>query len=147
MPAARAPHCPQRSCHPPVTGTLRHGAAYTLPAGAASAAVSPPLGLALRRWTAWRCWGAMDRPQGATGRAPRRGRQARGPKIDRARQEVPFAMKMLFVGTHGSESPTHAVLPLLQAQGAIDEGHEAELLLVGDAVVLMRDAVAKATIG
>ena len=54
-------------------------------------------------------------------------------------------MKMLFVGTHGSESPTHAVLPFLQAQGAIDEGHEAEIALVGDAVVLMKDAVAKAT--
>lgn len=54
-------------------------------------------------------------------------------------------MKMLFIGTHGSESPTHAVLPFLQAQGAIDEGHEAEVALVGDAVVLMRDAVAKAT--
>jgi uncharacterized protein len=56
-------------------------------------------------------------------------------------------MKMLFIGTHGSESPTHAVLPLLQAQGAIDEGHEAEVFVVGDAVVLMKDAVAKATIG
>ena len=55
-------------------------------------------------------------------------------------------MKMLFVGTHGSESPTHAVLPFLQAQGAIDEGHEAEIFVVGDAVVLMKDAVAKATI-
>lgn len=56
-------------------------------------------------------------------------------------------MKMLFVGTHGSESPTHAVLPFLSAQGAIAEGHEVELLLVGDAVVLMHEAVAKSTIG
>lgn len=55
-------------------------------------------------------------------------------------------MKMLFIGTHGSESPTHAVLPFLQAQGALDEGHEAEIILVGDAVVLMRDEVAKATV-
>lgn len=55
-------------------------------------------------------------------------------------------MRMLFVGTHGSESPTHAVLPLLQAQGATEEGHTAEVILVGDAVVLMKDAVAKATI-
>ena len=42
-------------------------------------------------------------------------------------------MKMLLVGTHGSESPTHAVLPFLQAQGALDEGHEAEVSVVGDA--------------
>ena len=33
-------------------------------------------------------------------------------------------MKMLLIGTHGSESPTHAILPFLNAQGAIDEGHE-----------------------
>ena len=56
-------------------------------------------------------------------------------------------MKMLFIGTHGSESPTHALLPFLSAQGAIDEGHNVELLLVGDAVVLMHEAVAKSTIG
>ncbi len=56
-------------------------------------------------------------------------------------------MKMLFIGTHGSESPTHALLPFLSAQGAIDEGHDVELLLVGDAVVLMHEAVAKSTIG
>ena len=55
-------------------------------------------------------------------------------------------MKMMFVGTYGSESPTHAVLPLLQAQGAVDEGHEAEVFFVGDAAVLMRDSVAKATV-
>ncbi len=55
-------------------------------------------------------------------------------------------MKMLFVGSHGSESPTHAVLPLLQAQGALEEGHEVELALMGDAVVLMKDTVAKATV-
>lgn len=56
-------------------------------------------------------------------------------------------MKMLFIGTHGSESPTHALLPFLLAQGAVEEGHEVELSLAGDAVVLVRDSVAKATIG
>ena len=55
-------------------------------------------------------------------------------------------MRMLFIGTHGSESPTHAALPLIQAQGAIEAGHEPEATLVGDAVVLMSDTVAKATI-
>jgi predicted peroxiredoxin len=55
-------------------------------------------------------------------------------------------MRMLFVGTHGSESPTHAVLPFLSAQAAIEEGHDAEVALVGDAVVLMKDVVAKATV-
>ena len=55
-------------------------------------------------------------------------------------------MRMLFVGTHGSESPTHAVLPFLSAQGALDEGHDAEVALMGDAVVLVKDVVAKATV-
>lgn len=56
-------------------------------------------------------------------------------------------MKMLLIGTHGSESPTHAILPFLNAQGALEAGHEAELLLVGDAVVLLRDEVARSTVG
>ena len=55
-------------------------------------------------------------------------------------------MRMLFVGTHGSESPTHAALPFLSAQGALEEGHEVELALMGDAVVLMKEVVAKATV-
>lgn len=56
-------------------------------------------------------------------------------------------MRILFIGTHGSESPTHAVLPFLAAQGAIEEGHEVELLLMGDSVVLMRNEVAQSTVG
>ena len=50
------------------------------------------------------------------------------------------------MGSHGSESPTRAVLPLLQAQGALEEGHEVEIALMGDAVILMKDTVAKATV-
>jgi predicted peroxiredoxin len=56
-------------------------------------------------------------------------------------------MKFLFIGTYGSENPTHAVLPFLGAQGAVEEGHDVELLLMGDAVVLMKGAVAASTIG
>jgi predicted peroxiredoxin len=55
-------------------------------------------------------------------------------------------MRMLFVGTYGSENPTHAALPFLSAQGALEEGHEVEIALLGDAVVLMKDEVIKATI-
>ena len=55
-------------------------------------------------------------------------------------------MRMLFVGTHGSENPTHAALPFLSAQGALEEGHEVEIALMGDAVVLMKEVVAKATV-
>lgn len=49
---------------------------------------------------------------------------------------------LLFIGTNGSENPTKAVLPFLSANGAVEAGHEAQIVLVGDAVVLMRDAVA-----
>lgn len=52
-----------------------------------------------------------------------------------------MAKKLAFVGTHGSENPTKAVFPFLQAMNAVDAGMEAEVSLIGDAVVLMRKAV------
>ena len=52
--------------------------------------------------------------------------------------------RLAFVGTHGSENPTKACFPFLQAKNAIDAGMEAEISLIGDSVVLMKDAVAKA---
>jgi predicted peroxiredoxin len=51
---------------------------------------------------------------------------------------------LLFVGTNGSEDPTKAVLPFLSANGAIEAGHQAQIALLGDAVVLMRTVVADA---
>ena len=49
--------------------------------------------------------------------------------------------KMMFVGTHGSENPTKSIFAFLQAKAAVGSGMEAEVTLVGDAVVLMRDEV------
>jgi len=49
----------------------------------------------------------------------------------------------LFIGLHGSEDPTKATFPFIMAGGALDAGYEAGIVLVGDAVVLMRDAVAE----
>ena len=49
--------------------------------------------------------------------------------------------KLAFVGTHGSENPTKAIFTFLQANAAVDSGMEAEISLVGDAVVLIRDEV------
>ncbi len=48
----------------------------------------------------------------------------------------------LFFGLHGSEDPTKATLPFLTATGALDAGHQAAIMLVGDAVVLMNSTVA-----
>ena len=46
--------------------------------------------------------------------------------------------------TNGSENPTKAVLPFLTANSAVEAGHEPSITLFGDAVVLMKDAVANA---
>ena len=53
----------------------------------------------------------------------------------------------LFIGTHGSEDPTKATLPFLLAVGAIDAGHKAAIVLMGDAVVVLDDAVANSVQG
>ena len=50
-------------------------------------------------------------------------------------------VRELFIGTHGSEDPTKATFPFLMAGGAIDAGHEAAIILMGDAAVLMSDTV------
>ena len=50
--------------------------------------------------------------------------------------------KLLYFSTNGSENPTKAVIPFLGANGAVEAGHEAQIVLFGDAVVVMKDAVA-----
>lgn len=50
--------------------------------------------------------------------------------------------KLLYFSTNGSENPTKAALPFLGANGAVDAGHQAEIILSGDAVVVMKDEVA-----
>ena len=54
---------------------------------------------------------------------------------------------ILFFSTNGSENPTKAVMPFLGANGTVEAGHEAAITLFGDAVVLMKDAVANAVVG
>ncbi len=49
--------------------------------------------------------------------------------------------RLAFVATHGSEDPTKACFPFLQAKNAVEAGMEAEISLLGDAVVLIKDAV------
>jgi predicted peroxiredoxin len=49
--------------------------------------------------------------------------------------------KMLFVGTHGTDDPTLATFPFELAVGAAQEGHEARIALLAEAVVLMKDPV------
>jgi predicted peroxiredoxin len=51
---------------------------------------------------------------------------------------------LLYVATNGSENPTKAALPFVGAQGAIEAGHEVQLVLMGDATILMKEVVANA---
>ena len=53
----------------------------------------------------------------------------------------------LFIGTHGSDDPTKATFPFLMADGAVQAGHEPAIILLGDAVVLMNDAVVESVHG
>ena len=51
--------------------------------------------------------------------------------------------KFFYLGLCGSENPTRAGLPFHLALGALEAGPQAEIGLAGDAVVLMKSAVAE----
>lgn len=51
--------------------------------------------------------------------------------------------KFFYLGLCGSENPTRAGFPFHFALGALEAGHQAEIGLAGDAVVLMKSAVAE----
>ena len=55
--------------------------------------------------------------------------------------------KLLVHLTHGPEAPTRAALGFLVAKAALDEGHDVDLFLAGDAVQLLRDSVLDALSG
>lgn len=56
-------------------------------------------------------------------------------------------MKFFYVSSHGTEDPTRATLPFLMAKGAKEAGHDAEIALMGDAVVLFNDGMASSVQG
>ena len=51
-------------------------------------------------------------------------------------------MKFLYLGSFGSEDPTRAGLTFVMAKGAKEAGHDVEVALLGDAVVLFNETVA-----
>lgn len=55
--------------------------------------------------------------------------------------------KILVHVTNGPESPTRAALAFLIARTALEENHEVNLFLAGDAVQLIRDAVLDNLVG
>lgn len=52
-------------------------------------------------------------------------------------------MKMLFVGTHGSNDPTRAAMPLISATGALSEGHEVKVAFLGEAAYITNETIAQ----
>lgn len=51
--------------------------------------------------------------------------------------------RMLIISTHGSEDPTRAGLAFFLAKGAVEAGHEPQIVLAGDAAVIARRSVAE----
>jgi len=51
--------------------------------------------------------------------------------------------KILHVASKGSGDPTMATFPFDIAVGAAKEGHEVAIALLGESVVMMKDAVAE----
>lgn len=55
-------------------------------------------------------------------------------------------MRILAVGTAGSDDPTRAAMPLITAQGALDSGHQAQVALLGEATHLVHRSLADAVV-
>ncbi len=48
---------------------------------------------------------------------------------------------ILYVSTWGSDDSTRATMPFLGALGAVEAGHQAEIVLLGEATYLMKDYI------
>ena len=49
---------------------------------------------------------------------------------------------ILYIGTYGSDDPTRASLPFHAAVGAIDAGHQPQIVLAAEATYLMKAEIA-----
>jgi predicted peroxiredoxin len=50
---------------------------------------------------------------------------------------------ILYTSTYGTDDPTRATLPFLGALGALEAGHQAQIILQGEATYLMKDYLAE----
>jgi predicted peroxiredoxin len=55
--------------------------------------------------------------------------------------------KILITSTYGTDDPTRASLPFIAASGALDRGHEPTIVLMGEAVYLLKEGVADSVQG
>jgi predicted peroxiredoxin len=67
---------------------------------------------------------------------------ARSTDPDHCTDEEGRMAKLLYIGTAGTDDPTRATFPFLLAKGALDAGHEAGIILMGEAAPLIRDSIA-----
>lgn len=51
--------------------------------------------------------------------------------------------KLLFLGTFGTDDPTRASMPFIAASGALERGHEPLIVLMGEAVYLIKEGLAE----
>jgi predicted peroxiredoxin len=58
-----------------------------------------------------------------------------------------MANKLFYVGLHGTNDPTQAVLPFVLALGAKSADMDVQIGLLGEAVYLMKDDIAKTVHG
>lgn len=56
-------------------------------------------------------------------------------------------MKFLYISSHGTEDPTRATMPFLMAKGAKEAGHDPEIALMGDSVVLFSEGMSSSVQG
>jgi predicted peroxiredoxin len=54
--------------------------------------------------------------------------------------------KVLIKSAWGSDDPTKAAFPFLHANALTEEGHEVQIFLLGEAVSIMRDPVARSVV-
>jgi predicted peroxiredoxin len=62
-------------------------------------------------------------------------------------QEKPTHQKFLIHVTTGQDNPTKAALSFLVAKTALEEGHQVNLFLAGDAVLLLKDEILNSVTG
>lgn len=55
--------------------------------------------------------------------------------------------KIVITGTHGTDDPTRASMPFHIAKGAVEAGHNVEVILANDAPLIMKDAVRDTILG
>jgi predicted peroxiredoxin len=54
---------------------------------------------------------------------------------------------LLCVGTYATDDPTRASMPFIAAAGALERGHEPKIVLMGEAVYLLKAGVAESIQG